>query len=264
MNRKALAAVVLCLMLSTAGYVAAAHPFSAGEKLQYGILAAGFPVGKQTIELSGTGDFLGQPVYNLYGRSRTSGLLSIFYRLDDKWHVFMDRDSILPVRVEKDMKEGQKEGYYVYDIDQADRRVIIHNLKDNNIKTVQAENTVFDLFSLIYFYRKDPSVFDREFTFDFLEPNDVHTVHFRNEGLTEIKIDRISRYDEIPCIKLQQIGGVGIEIYVGSDELRLPLKLVVPSKLPRDRELIVEFVLEKYAPGEDQPDPPRLYRHILK
>jgi hypothetical protein len=264
MKTKAVAATAVCIFFMCAGLLAAAPPFSAGERLQYGILAAGFPVGKQTIELSGTSDFLGQPVYNLYGRSRTSGLLSIFYRLDDKWHVFMDRSNILPVRVEKDMKEGQKEGYYVYDIDQEGRRVIIHNLKDNNIKTVQAENTVFDLFSLIYFYRNNPSAFEGEFTFDFLEPTNVHTVHFRNEGSTGIKIDRISRYDEIPCIKLQQIGGVGIEIYVGDDELRLPLKLVVPSKLPRDRELIVEFVLEQYSPGKGQGDPPRLYRHILK
>ncbi len=264
MKTKASVAILACVLLLTAGSLSADPPFSVGERLRYGILASGFPVGKQTIELSGTSDFLGQPVYNLYGRSRTSGLLSIFYRLDDKWHVFMDRQSLLPVRVEKDMKEGQKEGYYVYDINQAERSVVIQNLETNNIKTVLAENTVFDLFSLIYFYRLNPAVFDGEYTFDFLDPTDVHTVHFQNEGETSIQIDRISRYEEIPCIKLQQIGGVGIEIYVGSDELRLPLKLVVPSKLPRDRELIVEFVLEKYRPGEHQVDIPRLYRHILE
>jgi hypothetical protein len=201
-------------------------------------------------------------VYLLKGYSKTSPFVSIFYRLDDKWLVFMDKKSLLPLRVEKDMVEGKKRGYFTYSIDQTAGSVLIESADGKTKKTVAANNIVLDLFSLIYYYRKDPSLFDTLFTFDFLEAKNVHTVQFQNAGDAEVLVSEISRTDKVNAVKLQQIGGIGIEIYVGRDSLRLPLKLVVPSKLENKRRMVIEFTLEKYAPGIRQKKIPKMYRKI--
>jgi len=237
-------------------------PFSVGEKLRYSIHAAGFYVGRQTIELKEMAKLAGVDVYTLYGLSKTSPFVSIFYRLNDKWLIFMEKSTLLPMRIEKDMVEGKSKGFIIYDIDQDIGTVVIQNKTTNKNKTVHAENIVFDLFSLIYYYRKDPSLFNNLFTFDFLEPKNVQTVQFRNEGEENIIVPKISKTKKIPALKLKQVGGVGIEIYVGNDNLRLPLKMVVPSKLPRKKRLIIEFCLEKYSPGKEHEDIPSMYKRL--
>jgi len=227
-------------------------PFSPGEKLQFSIHAASFYVGRQIIEFEKTSQYGAVDVYKLNGHSKTSPFISIFYRLDDKWLVFMDKKTLLPLRVEKDMVEGKSRGYVTYTIDQDTGSVLIESANGGTKKTVTADNIVLDLFSLIYYYRKNPALFDTLFTFDFLEAKNVRTVQFRNAGDAEILVPKISKINKVQAVKLQQVGGIGIEIYVGKDALQLPLKLVVPSKLPRKKRMIIEFNLEKYSPGKQQ------------
>jgi len=254
--------IIVFLLIGSFVFAGNDLPFSPGEKLQYSIHAASFYVGKQIIELEKTDRYGAVDVYRLNGRSRTSPFISIFYRLDDKWIVFMDRNTLLPLRVEKDMVEGKNKGYITYTIDQTTGNVLIESADGGTKTTVAAKNIVLDLFSLIYYYRKDPALFDTLFTFDFLEAKNVRTVHFQNAGDAEILVPKISKIDKLQVIKLQQVGGIGIEIYIGKDELRLPLKLVVPSKLPRKKRMIIQFNLEKYAPGEQQSNVPIMYKKL--
>jgi hypothetical protein len=194
------------------------------------------------------------------GLSRTTALLSIFYRLNDNWSIYIDSSSLLPLRVEKEWQEGKKEGYYVYDIDQGGKTVILHNKVSGNRKSMNAKNSIFDLFSLIYYYRLNHAEFDDIYTFDFLESRSVSTVYFQNEGVKEIRIKQISMTHTFSVRRLKQIGGVGIEIYISNDHLNLPLKIIVPSKLPKNKVLNVEFIIDKYEPGPGLTDIPRIYR----
>jgi hypothetical protein len=242
-----------------------ATPFAIGEKIRYSIYAAGWRVGYQTIELDSIQKVNEVDVYLLKGLSRTAVFVSIFYRLNDEWSVFIDKSTLLPLRVEKDWQEGKGEGFYIYEIDQQNRIVTLNNVSKGNTKTMNPENDVFDLFSLIYFYRKNSQQFNSSYTFDFLEPKSVRTVHFQNEGEEEIEIPKITRQKDvtIKAQKLKQIGGIGIEIYVATDDLRLPLKMVVPSKLPKGKKLDIEFYIDKFTPSPEQKNIPRIY-NLLK
>lgn len=239
-------------------------PFSPGEKLRYSIYAAGWRVGYQTIELKSIRKYNGIDVYMVKGLSRTTPFVSIFYRLNDDWSIFIERSSLFPLRIEKDWQEGKKEGYYVYEIDQQEHIVTLHNISGGNTKTIEANNTVFDIFSLIYYYRVNHVEFESSYTFDFLETKSVRTVHFQNEGEVEIRVPQISRQKLIAAQKLKQIGGIGIEIYIGTDNLKLPLKMIVPSILPRKKVIDIEFYIDRYYPGKDQKNIPAVYRLIKK
>jgi len=233
--------------------------FSVGEKLKFKIYAAGLYVGYQTIELKAEKKMNGVDTYVLKGVSKTSGFVSIFYRLDDQWTIYIDKNTYLPVRIEKDFVEGKREGFYIYDIKQNDNLVILHNKHTGKEKLIQSENYVFDLFSLIYFFRNNPAVIDENYTFDFLEPRSVRTVHFEDKGNTEISIPKLSSNTKISVRKIKQIGGLGIRIYVGEDDLKLPLKMVVPAKLKKKKKIDVAFILDKYSPGKAQKNIPSIY-----
>ncbi len=237
-------------------------PFSVGERLRYFIYAAKLYVGYQTIELESVEKINNIDVYKLSGNSKSAFLVSIIYRLDDKWTIFMEKSTLLPIRVEKDMVEGRSSGYFIYEIDQENNTVVIQDRAGGKQEIVNSQNLVFDLFSLLYFFRSNPSLFEETFTFDFLESHNVHTVHFQDEGEVEVIIPRISKKREVIARKLRQVGGLGIEIYVSNDELRLPLKLVSPAILPRDKRLMIELYIDRYTPGVEQTAIPEVYRRL--
>jgi hypothetical protein len=237
-------------------------PFSVGERLRFFIYASKLYVGYQTVDFVGVEEFEGSEVYKICGISRSSFLLSIIYRLDDKWTVFIDKDTLLPVRVEKDMTEGRDTGFFVYDINQEESTVKIHDRTNNKTEVVSSENLIFDLFSLIYYYRGNPAPFESKFTFDFLEPHALHPVEFVDRGVEQIIIPRISKKRTVSARKLQQIGGIGIEIFVSDDDLRVPLKMIVPSILPGNRKLLIEFYIDRFAPGKGHKGTPDQYRSL--
>jgi hypothetical protein len=241
--------LLLLVLLASSVASAAPPPFSVGERLRFFIYAAKLYVGFQTVELVGSEELGGTGVYRINGVSRSSFFLSILYRLDDKWTVFIDRDSFLPRKVEKDMTEGKEQGFFVYDIDQEAGTVRIFDRDRNLTEEVRSENLIFDLFSLLYYYRANPETFYKPFTFDFLEPHALHTVQFKDEGTESIIIPRVSKKREVTARKLQQIGGIGIEIYISDDPLRVPLKMTVPSLLPGGKKLMIDFYIDRFEPG---------------
>ena len=238
---------ISCLFVTNAG----ASQFMVGEKLKYSIYAGGIKVGYQTIEVRSI-DRLGKhEVYVLTGRSWTSAFVSIFYRLDDNWKIYIDKKSLLPLRVEKDMLEGTKEGMLIYDLDQDNRKVIIRDGESNAIiKTVSPDNDVFDFVSMVYFFREHAASFSDKgdiIVFDFLEPKNVRTVSFKNEGTEDIIMQKVSRNRAIHTKKYKQIGDVGIEFFVSDDDMYLPLKMSVNAKLPKKLRIRIDVYLEKYS-----------------
>jgi hypothetical protein len=238
------------------------YVFGVGEKLRYEVRAAGFFMGNQTMEVRSADPLGGREVYLLYGHTDSSRFMDLFYQVDDKWFVYIEKKRLIPLRVEKDMLEGKRKFYLVYHIDQDEKRVVFENTTDGTSKEKDAQNLVFDVFSLAYYYRQYPERFDSVFTFDFLEEGGLQTVQFKNEGPVQISVPTVSRNHELDALKMKQIGGIGIEIYVSNDDLRIPLKILTPAKLKRGRTLNVEMNLEKYSPGEGTGEVPWPYRGL--
>jgi hypothetical protein len=238
------------------------HVFAVGEMIGYQLHAAGLFMGNQTTVLESVDRLDGRDVYILRGHTKSSRFMNMFYRVDDKWLVFVDRHELVPLRLEKDMWEGKRKASLIYHIDQQGKRVVFENTTTGSSKEKEAEYLVFDLFTLAYYYRQYPERFDDVFTFEFLEERNLKTIHFKNEGEVMIKVIPISNRNKIPAVKLKQVGGIGIEIYVSTDELRIPLKIVTPARLKKGRTLNVEMNLDKYKPGEGQGDIPELYRDL--
>jgi len=224
--------------------------FSVGEKLKYNIYAAGIRVGYQLIELKDIKKLNGREVYVLRGHSKTTPLVSLLYRLNDRWEILMDKEKLVPLRIEKDMVEGREKGFIVYEINQNDLTVTIHNIDKSRIKTVNAENPIFDFISMVYHFRSVAPVYNKEgdkITFDFLEPKTVRTVTFMNMGSSSLEIKQLSSKPFITS-RYKQTQSPGIEFFVHSSDSFLPLKMEVEAKLARKLRIKIEVLLEEYRP----------------
>jgi hypothetical protein len=238
------------------------EPFSVGEKIRYSIVVEGMKVGNQTMQVSALTEMNGRKAYLIEGHSTSSTLLGILYRLDDKWDIYVDARTLYPMKVEKDWAEGKNSGMYVYDIDQENMRVRHRDLIKGTEKEIIPKNPVFDIFSLLYFYRANAQTLENPFEFDFLETRSVKTVRFEDLGEEKLLVFAVSPRTPCRVRRLKQVGGLGIEIFVGVDELRLPLKLITPAKLSKKKTLEIEFVIDGYSPGGDRGETPPEYRRL--
>jgi len=238
------------------------HVFGIGEKIEYQLYARGFFLGSQTIELKSIDQLDGREIYKLRGLTKSSRFMNLFFPVDDKWLVYIDIYELLPLKLEKDMLEGNKKAFLIYHINQDEKRVVFENKTAGTMDEKEGEHPVFDLFSVIYYYRQNPELFDDGFSFEFLEEKGLETVQFKNEGEVKIKVTPISNKKNIPAYKLMQVGGIGIEIYVSTDDLHIPLKVVSPVRMRKGRRFNMEMNLNKYRPGKGQGQVPELFRNL--
>jgi len=149
----------------------------------------------------------------------------------------------------------------LYRIDRDSRQVDMVNRDTGESKKVPFTHEVFDLFSVIYYLRSNPLELEEGFTFDFLEERRVKTARLVKGGEAMVSIPAVRGGVRIRALKLI-VEGEGIEVYVSTDELRLPLKLAVDASLPGGRDMPIEFLLERYNPGELQRSIPPVYRGL--
>jgi len=256
--------ISMCILTAAGSGFASDNPhvFGIGEKIGYQLHAKGLYLGDQTVELESIDQLNGREVYKLRGLTMSSRFMNLFFPVDDKWLVYIDRYELLPLKLEKDMLEGKNKAFLIYYINQDEKRVVFENKTTGAIEEKEGEHPVFDLFTVIYYYRQHPEVFDEGFTFEFLEEKGLLTVQFKNEGETQIKVLPISNRKKIPAYKLMQVGGIGIEIYVSTDDLHIPLKVVSPVRMKKERKFNIEMNLNKYQPGKGQGQVPEIYRDL--
>jgi len=226
--------------------------FTVGEKLVYSIYANNVKVGYQLIELSSIERLDGREVYKLTGHSKSAGLISIFYRLDDKWVIYLDSRTLRPVRVEKDQVEGRRTGFIVSDIDQETRTVTIRNVTKQTSKSVKGENDIYDFISMVYHFRRSAALYKKQgdsLTFDFLESSRITTVTFENTGSDTMKTRKLYRRKEFDVTRYSQSPDAGIEFYIADDPTHLPLKMYALAQINKRSSIDIEIYLTEYTGG---------------
>ena len=226
--------------------------FTVGEKLVYSIYANNVKVGYQLIELSSIERLDGREVYKLTGHSKSAGFISIFYRLDDKWVIYLDSRTLRPVRVEKDQLEGKRTGFIVSDIDQETRTVTIRNVTKQTSKSVKGENDIYDFISMVYHFRRSAALYKKQgdsLTFDFLESSRITTVTFENTGSDTMKTRKLYRRKEFDVTRYSQSPDAGIEFYIADDPTHLPLKMYAQAQINKRSSIDIEIYLTEYTGG---------------
>ena len=242
--------IFLIFSLLLAELNAEASRFLVGEKLTYSIYVGGIKIGFQTIEIRSIETLKGVEVYKIKGRSKTTPFISMFYRLDDKWSIYIDTNNLRPVRVEKNMVEGKKTDFIIYDIDQDNRKINIRNVESDITMVVKADNDVFDIISMSFFFRENAPLYKNKgdiIVFDFLKSKSVQTVHFKNMGEYNIRIPALAGRTLFNTNKYKKVGKTEIEFFVSNDKMNLPLKMTVNTRLTKNIRVNIEVYLVEYS-----------------
>jgi hypothetical protein len=206
--------------------------FDAGEwfrfRIHYGMFNASFA----TLEVKET-TLRNKPVYHVVGQGKSTGLLHLFFKVDDNYETFMDKKSGAPLRFIRQIDEGGHTRDLLVDFDHDSNTAHVFNRKHNTRNTYSIPENVHDMLSSFYYLRNNLDVSTIEqgemFSIKMFIDDENHDFKLKFLGREVVK----TKMGNIAALKFQPYVLAGrvfekkesLTIWVSDDKNRMPLKI---------------------------------------
>lgn len=162
--------------------------FDVGEyikfRIHYGIVNAGYA----TLEVKDA-TINNKKVYHAVGKGYTTGMSRFFFKVEDLYESYFDKETGEPYRYVRKINEGgytkNQEGFF----NQKENRILVKDYKHKSEKTIVLTENVQDILSSFYYLRNHPNI-------DKLQPGEAIMIDmFFDEEITKFKLKYIGRQD---------------------------------------------------------------------
>jgi hypothetical protein len=162
--------------------------FDVGEyikfRIHYGIVNAGYA----TLEVKDA-TINNKKVYHAVGKGYTTGMSRFFFKVEDLYESYFDKETGEPYRYVRKINEGgytkNQEGFF----NPKENRILVKDYKHKSEKTIVLTENVQDILSSFYYLRNHPNI-------DKLQPGEAITIDmFFDEEITKFKLKYIGRQD---------------------------------------------------------------------
>lgn len=117
-------------------------------RIHYGLFNASFA----TLELKET-SLAGKPVYHITGKGKSTGLLHLFFKVNDNYQTFIDKQDAKPYKFLRKINEGGHTKNLIIDFDHQKNLAHVHDKKHNTRKTYTTKENIHDMLSAFYYLR---------------------------------------------------------------------------------------------------------------
>ncbi len=162
--------------------------FDTGEyfkfRIHYGIVNAGYA----TLEVKDA-TINNKKVYHSVGKGYTTGMSKFFFKVEDLYESYFDKETGKPYRYVRKIDEGgytkNQEGFF----NQNENKVLVKDYKRKSEKTIMVSEEVQDIVSAFYFLRNHPNI-------DKLKSGEAITIDmFFDDEITKFKLKYVGRQD---------------------------------------------------------------------
>ena len=162
--------------------------FDTGEffsfRIHYGFVNAGIA----TLEMK-EATVNNKKVYHAVGKGYTTGMSRFFFKVEDLYESYFDKNSSKPYRFVRKIDEGgytkNQEGFFNQDLN----RVLVKDYKRKTEKTIVVTENVQDIISSFYYLRNHPDI-------ENLKTGESITIDmFFDDEITKFKLKFIGRED---------------------------------------------------------------------
>ena len=126
--------------------------FQAGEwfkfRVHYGILNASYA----TLELK-EDSLNGKAIYHVIGKGKTTGIARLFFKVDDNYESYFDKQDGKPYKFIRQIDEGGYTKDLEINFNHEERKAVVFDRKKNKVTTLSTPEDVQDLLSAFYYLR---------------------------------------------------------------------------------------------------------------
>jgi hypothetical protein len=226
-------AIVVLLVVSTLGFSSQKErAFDIGEwfkfRIHYGLINAGYA----TLEVK-EAVRNNKKVYHAIGKGYTTGMSRFFFKVDDTYESYFDKETGNPYQFVRKIDEGgytkNQEGFFNQDAN----KILVKDYKGKTEKTLSIPDNAQDIMSTFYYLRNYPTI-------DKLKPGESIAIDmFFDDETTKFKLkflgneDVDTKFGIVPCMvfrPLVQSGRVfkeeeSLTVWISDDDNKLPIRI---------------------------------------
>ena len=178
--------------------------------------------------------FKDQAVYHVAATGKTTGLARLFFKVDDYFDSYFEKDVVRPIHFVRNISEGNYKRHVEIEFNNNTQSGIMHDLLRKTKTEISFVPNLQDLVSTFYFLRNH---FDLE-GIQLGETASLHMIYdkkpfafrFRFLGYENVK----TKFGVVPCVKFRpyvEEGRIfkkesGLSLWVSNDNNRIPIKVV--------------------------------------
>ncbi len=207
--------------------------FQPGEwlkfRMHYGFLNASYA----TLRVK-SDEINGVPVYHVVGHGETSGFASIFFKVDDTYESYFDKEDGKPYKFVRNINEGGYTKDIEIDFNHEDQKAILNDKKNKKKKDIKLQDSVQDLISAFYYLRNN-------YDADSLEVGKSINMKmlYDDDGIFNFKLKYMgeevlkTKYGKVKCHRFRpfvQSGRVfkeqeSLSLWVSADDNKIPIRI---------------------------------------
>lgn len=223
---------LLTLLLFFAVIVVSAQNRAYGDgewfkfRVHYGFVTAGYA----TLEVNDA-VLNGKEVYHVKGEGRTTGVSKLFFRVEDYYQSYIDKEKDIPYRFIRKIDEGGYTKDIQIDFDHDTSKALIRNYKKDTEEIVDFPSNAQDMISAFYYLRnyletdglKEGDIMDMNMFFD------RENFRFRMKFLGRETLK--TKFGKVPCLIFRPYVEAGrvfeekesLTVWVSDDGNKMPM-----------------------------------------
>lgn len=197
-------------------------------RIHYGVFNASYA----TLEVKET-VLEEEPVYHVVGKGKSTGLLHLFFKVDDNYETYISKNSGAPLRFIRKINEGGYTKDIQIDFDHNNGTALVHNKKHNTKETFPVNGNVQDMLSAFYYLRNNLNVEEiapgEMMTLNMFFDSENHDfkLKFLGREVIKTKLGNIATLKFKPYVLAGRVfkEKESLTIWVSDDKNRMPVKI---------------------------------------
>jgi len=225
--------IVTFLVLRNSSFAQTESAYDKGEWFKFKMSYSGWmKAGEATMKVNE--DVLdGKPVYHVVGKGKTTGAISWFFKVKDRYESYFDKEKLIPYRFIRDIDEGGHTKNIEINFDQKNQKAHVYNIKHNSKKIIDTKPNVQDMVSTFYYLRNNLDVdklkVDDEIRTDMFFDGENYGFKIKYLGKETLRTE----FGKVECLVFRPYVMAGrvfkeeesLTLWVSADQNRIPIRM---------------------------------------
>lgn len=207
--------------------------FGAGEWFRFEMSYSGWmKAGEATLIVNET-LHKNKPVFHVVGKGWTTGAVSWFFKVEDRYESYFDKTRNVPYRFIRDIDEGGHTKNIEIEFDQIKNKAHVHNLKHNTKKTIDTKPNIQDMVSTFYYLRNNMDIENLKINDEvevymfFDEENYGFKLRYLGTEVIKTNFGKINSLKFRPYVMAGRVfkEEESLTLWVSNDKNRIPLRI---------------------------------------
>ena len=241
--------IIVIFVLCNASFAQNESAFEKGEWFQFKMSYSGWAkAGEATLKVN---EYVidGKPVYHVVGKGETTGVISWFFKVNDRYESYFDKQNLVPYRFIRDIDEGGHTKNIEIDFDQKNNKAHVFNKKHNTRKVYDTKPNIQDMVSTFYYLRNNLDVdklkIDDEIRTDMFFDGENYGFKIKYLGKETLR----TAFGKVECFVFRPYVMAGrvfkeeesLTLWVSADQNRIPLRMKADLAIGSLRADLEEF-----------------------